>query len=165
MTFLLGGFVQSLARSLRRHIRPFFFSDPRTPNPSLWTLSSYTPSQLFYSIISIASVQLVINYAAIPFILLDLSTSLEGWKVMLFYGHALTGAGLLLFMAGAGTVLDRLNGNAAAKARARKEAKERMEREKVNGDGGGKKGELQVPDVDHAVDAAKKKMDEVKKDL
>lgn len=35
LAFVLAGLFSALAKNLRRHLRPLFFEDPRTPNPSL----------------------------------------------------------------------------------------------------------------------------------
>ncbi|EPQ28369.1 uncharacterized protein PFL1_04196 [Pseudozyma flocculosa PF-1] len=110
LSFFLAGFMQSAARTLRKHLRPMVFKDARAPNPTFSTLGSYTVPQLLFCAVSVAGVQLTLNYAVAPFMLLDFGASIRGWKSVYFYGHLLTAAVLLSFQAGAGRYLDRISG-------------------------------------------------------
>ncbi|KAN0060981.1 Lysophospholipid acyltransferase [Thecaphora frezii] len=110
LSFFLAGFMQSAARTLRKHMRPLFFQDTRAANPKLTTLGDYTVSQLLYCGASIVAVQLTLNYAVAPFMLLDFGASIQGWRSVYFYGHLVTGVCLVAFHLGAGKYLDRLSG-------------------------------------------------------
>lgn len=109
MTFLLGGFYQYFARLLRRYVRPIFFADRSTPDPTLETFRRYTVAQNVYSILSRVSVQLTINYAALSFILLHVGTSLRAYRSVDYYGYVIVIVGLVAFQLGLGNVLKRFH--------------------------------------------------------
>lgn len=92
MTFVLGGLNQSLARTLRRSLRPFFL--PPSPPPSTSTgyvpLSPSAPPQSLlkwiYDIAGILATQIVLNFAVAPFMLLSVESSLKAWGSVNWYG-------------------------------------------------------------------------------
>lgn len=193
VTFVLGGLNQSVARTLRRHARPFFFSDPRAPNPSLRAAvvaksgkaagtngktaptaakesrpTRYTPAQWLYSVASIAVVQLTLNFTVAPFMLLSVSNSIKAWNGVGWYGAVMTVGTLLAFrFGGLGRVLDQQSGVAAAKK------KKAAEEAAAAADGGAKtnKKDLRVLDgetvesaVQEGAQAVQETLEESKKD-
>lgn len=62
---------------------------------------------------------LLVNYAALPFILLDLQDSLEGWRRLEWYGIWMVGSALAFFFAGGSKYLQRLQKQRAASAEGR----------------------------------------------
>ncbi|CAO1632355.1 unnamed protein product [Parajaminaea phylloscopi] len=88
IAFIMGGFCQSVARSLRKSLRPRVFRDP-TQKGDLRTLSSLKSlslSQIFYVSLSIVAVHTTMSHAAMAFILLDVKRTLLGWASLYFYG-------------------------------------------------------------------------------
>ncbi|KAK0544074.1 Lysophospholipid acyltransferase [Tilletia horrida] len=193
LTFVLGGLNQSVARTLRRHARPFFFSDPRAPNPSLRAAvvaksgkaagtngktaptaakesrpTRYTPAQWLYSVASIAVVQLTLNFTVAPFMLLSVSNSIKAWNGVGWYGAVMTVGTLLAFrFGGLGRVLDQQSGVAVAKK------KKAAEETAAAADGGAKtnKKDLRVLDgetvesaVQEGAQAVQETLEESKKD-
>lgn len=75
LTFASGAFIQSLHRSIRRHIRPIFL----TPK-----FKSY---KSIYDFLGWLSTQIMINYLVLPFNILSLRGSLYAWKSVYFCGH------------------------------------------------------------------------------
>ena len=110
LTFLLGGFMQSSARQLRKHVRPVFFKDPRTPNPTFSTLTEYTVPQLVYCAVSIVFVHLTLSYTAAAFMILDFGAAIQAWRSVYFYGHILYLVPFLAFRFGLGKQLDAISG-------------------------------------------------------
>ncbi|GAA5976711.1 hypothetical protein JCM5350_006728 [Sporobolomyces pararoseus] len=112
LTFVLGGFAQSLGRLLRNHIRPFFLPPGSTitspahatpaPIPSVKIDPSkpvsaplekvkirappQTPIKTAYDVVGIVCTQLVLNFAVTPFLLLDVPKTLTAWKTVGWYG-------------------------------------------------------------------------------
>lgn len=150
LTFLFGGLAQSVARSLRRHLRPFFFVDPKASNPTVKNLKQYNVPQLFYTGLSIASVQISLNFIVIPFMLLEFRLSLQAWHQLGYYGVIMTMLGIAVFRLGFGKQLDRLSGKVRnPKGNAMTSA---SGTEDDSGPSGGvRRGPpLQVPDIDAA---------------
>ena len=110
VAFFLAGVFSSLARSLRRHVRPVFFGDARSPNPTIKTIGRYDFWQLFYTSLSIAAVQVTLNFTVAPFIVLDLDKSLSAYAGMWWYGVILAASGFAAFKAGAGKWFDQRSG-------------------------------------------------------
>lgn len=138
-TFVLGGLLQSVGKSMRAHLRPFVFANVRTPNPTYSTVTKYTPKQLVYCTLSVIFVQLTMNFAALPFMLLEVGKSWTGWANLYFYGIVAAIGPMIAFRLGLGRALDNLSGVTATKRR------ERQEREKMTSPSNGN---LQVPNVD-----------------
>jgi lysophospholipid acyltransferase len=107
IAFVYGGFCQSVARSLRKSLRPRFFTDPKQASDltSLSSLSNFSLSQVFYVALSIISMHFSLAFAAMAFILLDVKTIWVGWSSLYFSGIlivlGLTGG----FKAGLGRLL------------------------------------------------------------
>ncbi|KAH8919908.1 MBOAT-domain-containing protein, partial [Atractiella rhizophila] len=86
LTFFLGGFAQNLGKLLRKNIRPFFLPPgyllikPGQPTPPTGALKA------FYDIVGIISVQLVLNFAVVPFMLQDFRQSFTAWNNVNWYG-------------------------------------------------------------------------------
>lgn len=97
MTFVLGGFSQALARSLRQLLRPFFLPPgsmaPRLAAPQSHPVSlkklpppPQTILKRLYDLASIVATQLVLNFIVVPFIVLEISSSLAVWATIAYYG-------------------------------------------------------------------------------
>ncbi|GAA6063886.1 hypothetical protein JCM10212_001368 [Sporobolomyces blumeae] len=107
LTFVLGGFCQSLGRMLRSCVRPLVLPPGSTPTgPSKATPAPVptvkvdpqgrppvkvrappqTPLKTLYDVVGIVSTQLVLNFVVVPFLLLDVATSLEAWRAVSWYG-------------------------------------------------------------------------------
>lgn len=139
LTFVLGGLLQSVGRSMRAHLRPFVFTNVRAPNPTFSTLANYSPAQLVYCTLSVILVQLTVDFTALPFIMLDVRSSLAGWCALYYYGLLAAIIPMIAVRAGVGRMLDNMSGVTAAKR------KERQDREKA---AAAASGNPQVPDVD-----------------
>jgi hypothetical protein len=64
---------------------------------------------------SIAAVQLSMNFTVIPFMLLEVGQSWEGWKTLYFYGIFIVLIPFGLFQIGLGKTLDQVSGVAEKK--------------------------------------------------
>lgn len=162
VTFVLGGLCQSTGRSLRSHLRLLFFDNPRSPNPTIATYNKFSTSQILYSLASIAAVQLTMNFTVIPFMLLEVGMSWDGWRTLSYYGIYLVIIPFVAFQAGFGKSLDKLTGVGELK-------KKEMAAKGIHGS---TNGNMQVVDVDvvgdHAVQKGKEAQAAVlggKKDL
>ncbi|GAA5924596.1 lysophospholipid acyltransferase [Sporobolomyces koalae] len=126
LTFVLGGFAQSLGRLLRNHIRPFFLPPGSTAKPTspahatpapipTVKLDSSAPTlpekvkvrappqsllKTVYDIVGIVSTQLVLNFAVVPFLLLDVPSTLQAWKTVGWYGLIMVFGPTLVFNLG-----------------------------------------------------------------
>ncbi|KAK2778553.1 lysophospholipid acyltransferase [Emmonsiellopsis sp. PD_33] len=76
-TFVLGAFIQTVAKNFRRTIRPFFL----TPDGS-----SPTQYKRFYDIASWATTQLALSFIAAPFVILRFNDSIRVWSSVYYYG-------------------------------------------------------------------------------
>ncbi|KAJ5545390.1 Membrane bound O-acyl transferase MBOAT [Penicillium sp. DV-2018c] len=88
MTFVLGSFIQTVAKNFRRYVRPFFLT-PDGTKP--------TPNKRYYDILSWFATQLTLNFAVVPFILLNFQDSLTVWSRIYFYGIINCAVPLLAF--------------------------------------------------------------------
>ncbi|GAA6004044.1 lysophospholipid acyltransferase [Rhodotorula paludigena] len=113
MTFVLGGFAQALNRSLRAGLRPFSLppgatqapnpvaaSPPPIPKLAVETKKNggsvparvkiapppQTPLKIAYDVAGTLSTSVVLNFAVVPFLLLDVRSSIEAWRQVSFYG-------------------------------------------------------------------------------
>ncbi|KAK9584027.1 Lysophospholipid acyltransferase [Aspergillus fumigatus] len=77
MTFILGSFVQTGAKNIRRYIRPFFLT-PDGAKP--------LPTKRYYDILSWLVTQLTMSFVVMPFIFLSFSSSIQVWRSVYFYG-------------------------------------------------------------------------------
>lgn len=99
-TFVIGGLCQYVARLLRKNLRPVFFANTRTPDPTLLTLGDFSMAQILYSTVSKLSVQVTVNFAVISFITLDFWPTVEAWHNAGYYGFILLAIGILAFQLG-----------------------------------------------------------------
>ncbi|CAF9941925.1 MAG: lysophospholipid acyltransferase [Alectoria fallacina] len=76
LTFVLGAFLQTIAKNFRRHIRPFFLT-PDGQRP--------TPYKLYYDVLSYLVTQTAFSFTTVPFVLLTLPDSLLVWIRVYFY--------------------------------------------------------------------------------
>lgn len=118
LSFILAGFMQSAAKTLRKHLRPVFFAQPNVPNPTFANVHTFSVPQLAYCTASVLTSQATLNYAVAPFMLLELRASIAGWKAVYFYGHILTFVTILAFQNGLGRALDKKSGRAKLSKRA-----------------------------------------------
>ncbi|GAA5862519.1 hypothetical protein JCM8547_002091 [Rhodosporidiobolus lusitaniae] len=112
MTFVLGGFCQALNRSLRAGLRPFFLPPGAlsVPNPAAAPITApdvkvdkaaapagkvkiaappQTPAKTLYDILGTVATLVVLNFAVVPFLLLDVPSSLAAWRAVHYYGLVL----------------------------------------------------------------------------
>ncbi|KAF8681605.1 membrane-bound acyltransferase family [Rhizoctonia solani] len=106
LTFILGGFIQTVARQCRTFLRPLFAPPLLSPPPkgqkkqATKVLSSSPPptlSKRVYDFLGIVCTQLILNYVAGPFCLLTISASIKSWSNMAWYGHIMVFVPLLFF--------------------------------------------------------------------
>ncbi|RYP67379.1 hypothetical protein DL771_007270 [Monosporascus sp. 5C6A] len=88
LAFVLGSFVQTVAKQLRRNIRPFFL-DPVSQQP--------LPTKKYYDFVSWLTTQATFSFVVVPFILLRLDKSLAAWASVYFYAVIGTGASMAFF--------------------------------------------------------------------
>ncbi|TRM68568.1 MBOAT, membrane-bound O-acyltransferase family-domain-containing protein [Schizophyllum amplum] len=99
LTFLLGAFITPLGRLMRTNVRPLLLPAPGAP-PSL--------AKRVYDVSGRLASQVLVNYAAAPFMLLTVSASVHCWNQVAWYGHVLVGGGLVFFYAGGARYCKRL---------------------------------------------------------
>jgi len=83
LTFVLGAFVQTVAKNFRRYIRPFFL----TPDGK-----SGTKYKVYYDVASWLVTQTAFCFVTAPFVLLGFSDSIKAWARVYFY--CIVGVGL-----------------------------------------------------------------------
>ncbi|KAL2828289.1 MBOAT, membrane-bound O-acyltransferase family-domain-containing protein [Aspergillus cavernicola] len=88
LTFVLGSFVQTVAKNFRRHVRPFFLS-PDGSSPG--------PYKRYYDLASWLVTQIVMAFVVMPFIFLSFSASIHVWQSVHYYGIFVIIASLALF--------------------------------------------------------------------
>ncbi|KAL1665658.1 MBOAT, membrane-bound O-acyltransferase family-domain-containing protein [Schizophyllum commune] len=91
LTFLTGACITSLARLVRKNVRPLLLPAPGQA-PSL--------AKRAYDLGGIVLTNCILNYAAAPFMLLTASASIECWRHLAWYGHIIVFGGLIFFYAG-----------------------------------------------------------------
>lgn len=99
LAFVFAGFVQTVARLCRSHIRPLFL-----PTTYVATRGAPPPPQTLpkrmYDLVGTICCVLLLNYQAAPFMLLTVRDSLLGWSRLGWYGHIMVGSALLFFYGG-----------------------------------------------------------------
>lgn len=103
LTFLMGGFITTVARLVRTSIRPLLLPPPSAP--------AHTPpsfAKSIYDIVGTATSILILNYAASPFIILTFKDSVKVWGLLGWYGHILIGGALVFFYGGGSGFFRRL---------------------------------------------------------
>lgn len=143
MTFILGGFLQSLNRSLRTLLRPFFLppgsislrpSHTAPPTSASTPIKKLTPpaqtlSKYAYDASGILATQFALNFTVAPFMLLEVGTSLAVWKSVGWYGLYMTFLPILFFTLGGSRLFKGQLKSRDARFR-KKEERESDEREK-----------------------------------
>lgn len=130
ITFLLGGFVQSLGRKVRTNVRPFFLAaNYPLLSGSEKTAAERTPLKRVYNFFSWLSVQLVLNFIVAPFMLLSVVPALEAWWRVSFYGLFMTFVPLGLFSLGLGKRLRKMQKARAEKAGVNPETVEKFRKQ------------------------------------
>ncbi|KAL6231735.1 hypothetical protein BDW75DRAFT_219366 [Aspergillus navahoensis] len=88
LSFVLGSFVQTVAKNFRRYVRPFFLStDGSTPGPY----------KRHYDVASWLITQTVMSFVVLPFIYLSFSDSIYVWQSVYYYGIIAVAASLAFF--------------------------------------------------------------------
>lgn len=102
MTFLLGGFIQTVQRTVRSTVRPLLLPPQALSKGKIGSNvhGPVTAKKRLYDIFGTLATVAAVNYTVIPFILLDLPPSLEGWRRAHWYGHITVGIILLFFWMG-----------------------------------------------------------------
>ena len=77
MTFILASFIQTIAKSCRRYIRPLFLIPGEKDVP--------TKSKIYFDVASWLVTQLAFSFTTTPFLLLTLPASLAAWMRVYFY--------------------------------------------------------------------------------
>ncbi|THH12341.1 hypothetical protein EW145_g8 [Phellinidium pouzarii] len=98
IAFFYGGFVQTVGRLCRSNIRPLLL--PANISKNAKELPPPTLAKRVYDIISVVCAVMLINYAAMPFMLLGLRESLNGWSAVGWYGHVIIGGAMAFFYLG-----------------------------------------------------------------
>ncbi|EPS26117.1 Lysophospholipid acyltransferase [Penicillium oxalicum] len=88
LTFVLGSFIQTVAKRFRRYVRPFFMT-PDGTKP--------TPYKRYYDILSWLATQLTLGFAVLPFIYLGFADSVAVWSRVYFYGIIGTASSIMMF--------------------------------------------------------------------
>ncbi|KAJ1972847.1 Lysophospholipid acyltransferase [Dimargaris xerosporica] len=98
LAFITLALLSSLARTLRRVIRPIFVNTGVTQVTT-------TPLKQLYDLLSWLVTQLALNYAITPFMVLQLSRSMQIWQANAFFGHVGLAILYIFFALGGGRLL------------------------------------------------------------
>ena len=113
LTFLMGGFLTTVARLARSSLRPLFLpvisetTDHKYANGHD-ARSSQASASLFktaYEVVGTVCTILVVNFICTPFILLHLSDAIEAWRRLCWYGLWMIFGGMVFFYSGGGAWL------------------------------------------------------------
>ncbi|KAK0191425.1 endoplasmic reticulum protein [Armillaria mellea] len=96
LTFILGGFITTAGRLARANIRPLVMPAEGQP-PSV--------AKRLYDLAGTIATVMMVNYVAVPFMLLTIKDSLIAWYRLAFYGHVLIFSALGFFYAGGAKML------------------------------------------------------------
>ncbi|MCJ1406409.1 lysophospholipid acyltransferase [Ptychographa xylographoides] len=88
LTFVLGAFVQTAAKNVRRYVRPFFLT-PDGQRP--------TPNKRYYDVVTYLATQVTFCFVTAPFVLLTLPGSLVVWSRVYFYAVIGVAASMAFF--------------------------------------------------------------------
>ncbi|KAJ7590774.1 endoplasmic reticulum protein [Mycena floridula] len=91
LTFVLGGFITPAARLVRANVRPLLLP-AAGEEPSI--------AKKIYDFLGVLVSVLMVNYATVPFMILNFQDSLVAWSRVGFYGHILIGGALVFFYSG-----------------------------------------------------------------
>jgi len=148
MTFVLGGFLQSLGKKFRTNVRPFFLP------PDYANLSAEQREQAdlslakgIYDVLCVLGVHATLNFVVMPFLLLDVRSTLQAWSKVGYYGLYLIFIPYAFFLLGGGGRLKAVQKQRAKRAGVDVDAveKQRLEAKKT-----GKPGVNFAPDVPEA---------------
>jgi lysophospholipid acyltransferase len=95
----MGGFITTAARLCRSSIRPLVLPPPGSPD---------TPIKRIYDVLGTIVSIIVLNFAAAPFMLLNIKDSLMVWQRLEWYGIWMVGGALVFFYAGGRRVLMKI---------------------------------------------------------
>ncbi|KAJ6456381.1 MBOAT, membrane-bound O-acyltransferase family-domain-containing protein [Mycena sanguinolenta] len=90
LTFVTGGFITTISLLARANIRPLVLPAPGA-SPSI--------AKHVYNMLGTLITILLLNFAASPFMLLDVNDSILAWARLGFYGHIIIGGSLAFFYA------------------------------------------------------------------
>ncbi|KIW15251.1 hypothetical protein PV08_05296 [Exophiala spinifera] len=88
LTFLLGAFVQTVAKNSRRYIRPFFLTPDGTKS---------TKYKIYYDIAGYLVTQFTFSFVTAPFVILGFNDSLKAWGRVYFYAVIEIGVAMAFF--------------------------------------------------------------------
>lgn len=88
LTFILGAFVQTVAKNFRRYIRPFFL----TPDGK-----KGTKYKVYYDVVSWFVTQFAFCFVTAPFVILGFNDSIKAWARVYFYCIIGIGASMAFF--------------------------------------------------------------------
>ena len=117
IAFFFGGFVQTAGRLCRSNLRPLLLppqASAKSAPPTAPTLA-----KRIYDLLGIACAVLIVNYTALPFMLLNIKDSLTAWSALGWYGHVMVFGAMAFFYSGGAALCQK-----AQKARVKKVAHE-----------------------------------------
>ena len=142
LTFVLGAFVQTIAKNFRRHVRPFFL----TPDGK-----KATQYKIYYDVASWFVTQFAFCFVTAPFVILGFNDSIKAWARVYFYCIIGTAASTAFFASPAKLWLNkRLDKRNHPHVLKRTKSEQQM-------------GQLGMPDteeIDHAIDEIKAEVDQ-----
>ena len=98
LTFILGAFLQTIAKNFRRHIRPFFL----TPDGK-----NGTQYKIYYDVVCWFVTQTAFSFATAPFVILGFSDSITAWARVYFYCIIGVAASMAFFASPAKKILNK----------------------------------------------------------
>ena len=101
LTFVLGAFIQTVAKNFRRYVRPFFL----TPDGK-----QGTKYKIYYDVMSYFVTQFAFCFTTAPFVMLGLKESLQVWTQVYFYAIIGIAASIAFFSSPAkGFLISKMN--------------------------------------------------------
>jgi lysophospholipid acyltransferase len=107
LAFFYAGFVQTVMRQCRAHLRPLFLVPAPAAAPGAKPEVRPTALKPLYDVAGVVVSVSLLNYSAAPFMLLSIRDSLAAWGRLGWYGHWLIGVPLVFFWAGGARLLPR----------------------------------------------------------
>ena len=142
--------MQTAGRLARSTFRPLVL--PPTWNPRSRDAPPRTLMKMIYDFLGIVCAVSAMNYAAMPFMLLGVQRSLEGWSHVAWYGFVMVGGALVFFNLGGAAFLSGIQKKRVKRAEGGK-AKEVAESKTPS-----TPGPMTVPPVDLALDEVDKRL-------
>lgn len=130
LTFAFGGFVTTAARLVRSTVRPLLIPVPGQP------ATSRSFNKKIYDWSGVALSIMIVNYAAAPFMLLNVEDSLICLSRVAWYGYFIVGGSLFFFYAGGSRALKKAQAKRVKDYQDRVAVEKEIEREReesVNG--------------------------------